>query len=500
MRKLCLIICLIYIPVHLFGQGYNHQWLLGNYYFIQDPKGRMFIDSNNYSIIPENRKMPFLGTQGNICDANGNFLMSSNGVWIANANNDTMMNGSGLNPGPYVDNWSFGTPNVANNVFVPDPVDSNKYLLFHHTATEFNPSFLPALELFYSEIDITLDGGLGGVTSKNNIVMQDTLGWGIGVCRHANGKSWWVAMMKDSSSFIKTILYDSTNSYLINTQDLGYSPKPHANVAQLTFSLDGTKFISSTYDNFIDRNSYLVISDFDRCSGIFSNTQSIQLSNGSYLWGLAFSPSGEFAYACTETEIFQVNTTTLAVDTVAVYDGFISPPNSPCCPSTFFNMYLAANGKIYVTSGSSVRHFTEINYPDNAGAACDVQQHAVAIGNYAHLAAVPNHPNYELGCDTTLGCPCLITGIEEANGHDFKFSVSPNPTKGLLKMMYLLPQNHDGELEVIDMTGRIVYQLLLPPWSTIQTPDLSFLPGGVYNVAIVSGNSRASARIVVIND
>ena len=74
------------------AQGFNHQWLLGSYNFLQDPKGRMFIDSNSDSVVTEYRKMVFKGTQGNICDENGNFLMSSNGVWIANANNDTMLN------------------------------------------------------------------------------------------------------------------------------------------------------------------------------------------------------------------------------------------------------------------------------------------------------------------------------------------------------------------------------------------------------------------------
>lgn len=62
----------------------------------------MTFDSVSYQFQTEYRKMSFDGTQGNICDAQGNFLMSSNGVWIANATNDTMLNGSGLNPGPYV--------------------------------------------------------------------------------------------------------------------------------------------------------------------------------------------------------------------------------------------------------------------------------------------------------------------------------------------------------------------------------------------------------------
>lgn len=91
-----------------FSQGYNHQWLLGNQWLFSVPKARMFIDSNSYTINTEFRKMVFEDTEANICDANGNFLMSSNGVWIANANNDTMMNGSGLNPGAETASYPHG--------------------------------------------------------------------------------------------------------------------------------------------------------------------------------------------------------------------------------------------------------------------------------------------------------------------------------------------------------------------------------------------------------
>ncbi len=498
MKWISIVLFIMIVSRCSFGQGQNHQWLLGSFNFPQDPKGRMFIDSNSINIVPENRKMPFKGTQGNICDANGNFLMSSNGIWIADATNDTMMNGNGLNPNGITSSWSFGLPMIANNMFLPFPGNPDKYLLMHHTATQFSSSFLPALELYSSTIDITQNGGYGSVTSKNNIIFQDTLGWGIGACRHSNGLDWWVVMMKDSSDIVFKVLVDSLNNASISTQSLGYNPIPHAASSQLVFSQDGSKFISSTYDNYIDQNSYLILADFNRCSGIFDNVNSIQLSSGSYLNGLAFSPSGEFAYACTSTEIFQIHTSTLTYDTVAVYDGFISPPTSTCCPTTFYNMFLAPDGRIYITSGSSVRHVSVIDYPDSAGVACNVQQHGIFIGNYAHLRSVPNHPNYYLGCDSTLGCPCLITGLEDAHVHDFKFTISPNPTLGQIKVIYVLPQNKNGTLEVIDITGRCVYALSLPPWSTLQTVDLSSLVDGIYNVMITSENSRVTEKVVMI--
>lgn len=492
LKKLFLFFICAFSPVFLFGQGLNHQWLLGSYNFLQDPKGRMLIDSNGYNLINEMRKMPFKGTQGNISAANGNLLMYSNGYWIANAINDTMLNGSGINPGGATPSWPNGLPIIGNNVFLPYPGDSIKYLLLHHTFT--SSGYIP--ELYLSTIDLSLDSGRGGIVNKNTIVIQDTLSGGIGACRHANGRDWWVVMLEDGSDGIYKVLLTDTGITNITKQNIGYLPYPRGNSSQVTFTTNGNKLIAATYDNSTNRNSFIVMADFDRCTGQFSNAQTVQLTGGSYLWGLSFSPSGNYAYACTELNIFQVNTTTLSIDTVATYDGFISPGPS-CCASTFFNMYLAANGKIYITSGSGVRHFTEINYPDSAGLVCDVQQHSVFIGNYAHLS-VPNHPNYYLGCDTTSGCPCLTTSINEIEQHDFKFSISPNPTNGNIKIVYLLPQNKKGMFEVYDVNGRKVFSQVLPPWSTLQTILLPGLANGIYSCVIESGGQRVYRKIAVV--
>ncbi|MEO5569386.1 MAG: T9SS type A sorting domain-containing protein [Bacteroidia bacterium] len=496
------ILILSYIIVHNFsyGQGFNHIWLLGDNSLAPFPaNGRMFIDSNSYNIITESRKMDFLGTEGNICNANGNFLMSSNGVWIADATNDTMMNGDSINPNGVTSSWPFGLPYFANNIFLNYPGDSTKYILFHHTITQVG-SYYHCFELYSSVIDVTLNSGLGGVTLKNSVVIQDTLNEGIGACKHANGSDWWIVMMKDASDIAYTVLCDSSGIATVFKQHLNYNPLPVENGAQLSFSLDGTKFITTTYDNPTNQNSFLVIADFDRCTGMFSNTQTIQLTNGSYLWGLAFSPSGKYAYACSSGYIFQVDVDNLTVDTVATYDGFISPPTSTCCATTFWNMYLAANGKIYVTSGSRVRHFTEINYPDSADTACNVQQHSVFIGNYPHLRAVPNHPNYYLGCDTTGGCTCL-TGINENQQNDFRFRIYPNPvTEGYLHIGYLLPQNKKGLFQIYDITGKVVFKYGLPQWSNEQSFKLPELSEGIYNCIITSGMERVSKKIAVINE
>jgi hypothetical protein len=367
-----------------------------------------------------------------------------------------------------------------------------KYVLLHQS--EVNP-FNSNCALYYTLIDINQDSGLGGVISKNNIIVSDSLSWGIAACKHANGRDWWVLGMKDSSDVIYKILYTADGVSNISTQSLGFFPIPIENGAQIGFSLDGSMFVCNTYDNPVARNSSVILCDFDRCNGNFTNTRTIPVSSGEYIWGMSFSPNGQYLYASTSSYIFQINTSTLAVDTVAVYDGFSFP--IPNAATTFMHQYLAANGKIYLTSGNGVQHLHEINYPDSAGLACDVQQHAVFLGVW-HFRSVPNHPNYNLGPVLGSVCDSLSVGLAEQL-HDFHFGMAPNPvSEGWVKLSYLLPQNAAGLLEIYSLTGQRVLAQNLPPWSTLQLVQLPALENGFYTVVISSGASRSAKKLVVM--
>jgi hypothetical protein len=472
------------------AQGLNSQWLLG-YYPLSYQKARILFGANSDTLIHEYRKMSFNGTQASICDANGNFLMSSNGVWIANSSNDTMANGSGLNPGPEVNAYPDGLYDIYNNVFLPFPGDSNRFVLFHHVMDTDANSF-SGFEIFRSIIDISLDS----VILKNDSVLSDTINEGFAACKHANGRDWWVVCQKQRSDILITMLLTPSGITNISYQSLGM-PIARFNVTQLTFSQDGTKLAYNRYDpTTVDES--VILADFDRCTGLFSNAQNIPITINDAVWGLAFSSNGKFVYACSSTNIFQIETTNLIVDTVAVFDGFSSP--FPPFYTTFFNMYLAANSKIYITSGNSTSHLHFINYPDSSGIACDVQQHALSIDSVRHFRAVPNHPNYYLGPVVGSICDSLGLSIQEIN-YNFRFRIYPNPIlNNTLNIVYSLPQNKSGLFQIYDINGRVVFKYILPPWSNEQSFKLPELSGGIYNCIITSGNARVSKKIAIINE
>jgi hypothetical protein len=106
---LLILIINVSMPLKSNSQGLNHQWLLGygtfTDTFTTSQKARLLFDTATVTVVPETRKMKFRGAQANIADENGNLLFVSNGIWIADATNDTMLNGGGLNPGTFATAW-----------------------------------------------------------------------------------------------------------------------------------------------------------------------------------------------------------------------------------------------------------------------------------------------------------------------------------------------------------------------------------------------------------
>jgi hypothetical protein len=174
-----LIFLILYIMVKQSnGQGVSNQWVLGYDSINMVTTGKTTIDfSGGFpSISWSQRAMNFGSTNAVICDTLGNLLFYTNGVFIANAADDTMLNGDGLNPSNYTNLYSYeGLFLPQADLVLPYPGDAKKYYLIHQT---IDYSFL-TLNLYYSIIDMSLDGGLGAVISKNNILYTDSL---IGFC------------------------------------------------------------------------------------------------------------------------------------------------------------------------------------------------------------------------------------------------------------------------------------------------------------------------------
>ena len=325
------IVCLFFLVGECRSQGYDNLWMMG-YMCCQPNQGGTDIDFMTGSPVVTGpfRRMNFYITNASITNSSGNLLFFTNGWYIANSANDTMVNGSGL----ALDSASRGYRQtglsiVQGALIVPFDETSQKYYLFHE---EYTAPILYPTKLFYTVIDMSLDSGKGAVTLKRQQLLYDTLDYGqITACRHANGRDWWVYVPKIHSDIFYTIL-STPYGLSYTTQNLGFLFRNTDGAGQCLFSPDGTKFARFAIDEGLN------CSDFDRCTGTFSNIRNIP-QTAFPAWqgceGLSFSPNSRFLYLSYGTYLYQVDTwdTSLVNSRILIdtYDGYTDP-----FPTTFF--------------------------------------------------------------------------------------------------------------------------------------------------------------------
>ncbi len=389
-------IFLILIPYEIFSQGISNLWLTG---YACGSRPECGVSATNLfsgfaDTIHSNISMSFMETNANISDSLGNLLFYTNGVYIANSLNDTMLNGAGLNPAPYTSqNSNYGLRVKQGNLILPMPGNQSKYYLFHETMyldstiNDYRP-----LELFYSIIDMSLDSNRGKVIQKNNLLFSDTLTIGsITGCKNANGRDWWIVFHKATGQRYYEFLLTPNGLQGPFIQDIGYSIQARDWSWQSCFSPDGSKYATVYKKDTFD------LMDFDRCSGLFSNCISTEINDSGFTRGIAFSPDSKKLYVTSSNYIYQYSAMSTSLDSskvlVSTFDKFAEP-----IPPFYVGYYLAQlgyDGKIYVNSKSTTRWMTVINNPDSIGLACNVLDHGFLLPTINGFT-LPNFPNYFL--------------------------------------------------------------------------------------------------------
>jgi len=469
------------------AQGINNLWLMGYENISGLPLGGTDFDftSGTINILHHPRLMNFLRTNAVISDSLGNLLFSSNGVFIANSADDTMLNGSGLNPGYYsVNNGADGLNVSQGTLILPTLSGTSKYYLFHSTFDDYGNTYC-SLYLYFSIIDMSLDSGRGEVVQKNSVLLTDSLVPGIlTACKHANGRDWWLITHQYNSNLFYKFLITPFGISGPFTQSIGSIR--FSELTQSQFSMDGSKYAS--YEppwNDLD------ILSFDRCSGIFYNPVHVDFVDSAYVGGVAFSPNSNLLYVPSTSYLYQFDLTSANIPTtqttVATWDGYYSP-QWPYA-TTFYLSQLAPDGKIYINCGNSTVDMHVINNPDSLGVACDVCQHCIPLPTFNGYT-IPNYPNYFLGRDTGTICDSLTSSTTPLTSVN-KFIISPNPTYNRLVITYASAP-YIRRLSILDIKGILLKKINLPPWSTIQKIELSDFAQGIYIARLSDDNSSES--------
>lgn len=485
------------------AQKYDYTWLFGY-------ESDLGVEGIEGTTIDFNEQPPTvspitLGVSLNISnamisDSSGNLLFYTDGCRVVGANHEVMENGEGINPGEVHDiqcgEDGLGyTAWLQSCAILPAPINDNVYFLLHkHIIYQYQPEFEVITDgLYYTMVDVSLNNGEGSVVEKNIPLISEPLTAGqLTTVKHANGRDWWIITGGRNNNMYYRLLLGPNGIEVLPAQMLG---EASGDGGQACFSPDGKK-----YARFFTPDG-LFLFDFDRETGYLSNFQKFEIPSESQRSGVSFSPNSRFLYACTRDTIYQYGLDNEDIESsrqvVAVYDGYQSLFNT-----TFFNAQLAPDCRIYINTFAAVDVLHVINNPDEAGMACNVEQHAIQLP-FRHLRTLPFFPNYRLGPlvegeDPPPPCQPVVSAQETARGNTPKAYLFPNPAPGYFKVAFDAAPLLPGQILLYNTLGRLAYEGLLEPGQREQRFEVQGLPPGLYFYAVsVGGQLWRSGKVVV---
>ncbi|MBP7808010.1 MAG: T9SS type A sorting domain-containing protein [Bacteroidia bacterium] len=371
--KLKIIILISFFSLYLAAQKEDYIWYFGcNFSNFSTPTAGL--DFNSGVPVPLlNSVMPCTEGCATQSDRNGNLLFYTNGTTVWDRTHSIMMNG--LAVGGH-------TSAEQSAQIIPFPNDTTKFYVF---CQDGYPT-CPGTGLHYSIIDMTLNGGLGGITAPKAILLQKgTCEW-LSACKHINGTDYWVV----------TSDYDSTRFYSYQVSSLGISSPIITNFPYITssnFKLDfntkGDQIVFKATSQPTPTVVYNVryLADFNQSNGVVSNFITLDsLGNND---GTAFSPNDSLLYAfsyvptLTNTVLYQYNVKSPNIFQNKNIIGYFSG-------GPHIGMKLGPDKKIYCSSGSP-DSLDIIHFPNIVGTGCNFQTKALYLGGRKIRFMLPNY-------------------------------------------------------------------------------------------------------------
>jgi len=375
--------------------------------------GGVMLDFNQNIASPEYFNIYYDASEPAVLSSNtGRLLTYSNGCVVINSEHQVMKGGDSISYGEIWDNHCmYGYPGTQNSLLLPWPADSSKAILFHvKSADDISTNFL-----LYSIIEFNIANPLGIVTEKNKLLLNPGTSTLITATRHANGRDWWIIFPEYQTNRFFSILMAPQGVSIIDTQSIGSPWGDRAWASQAVFSPDGTKYIRFNPWKGLD------VFDFDRCKGQLLNA----MESGPFSdpvevgGGVAVSSDSRYLYVSNNIKLFQFD---LFADDILsskvlidVYDGYQNPFST-----TFYQMMLAPDGKIYMFATNGVKSIHVIHHPELKGTACEFVQHGMELPANIGFGSI-NVPYFKLGTDDGSSCDTL--GINNLPIADFRYEI-----------------------------------------------------------------------------
>lgn len=359
MKNVCLFFLVLCSTTNIYSQDLqNANWVYGN------NAGLSFLNPYN-PIVFNGSQMISDETCASVSDQSGNLLFYTNGILVWNKNHQQMPNGMNLKSHMSI---------TQGVIIVPRPSYSNRYYIVTIDGQTGDQK-----GLYYSEVDMSLSGGLGDIIQNNkNVILKDHNGIDIGYpnqsekltsAKHSNGVDYWIVCQ----------IKDHVYSYLVSS--VGISSIPTGNsIAPVDTNVPGTVYLPGAGDMKISPDhkkiaivytnspgttywdGRIAIGDYNNTTGnvtFLSNT--ILPPNNPY--SIEFSPQSQYIYFTSfvpnlsfpQNPSYSLSVMTNTGEQLTVVSTF---------KGGYSHLQRSINGKIYLSRPAKT-YMSVINNPDN---------------------------------------------------------------------------------------------------------------------------------------
>ena len=362
-KKVLPLICFLFIISNSFAQKEGNFWFFGN---------NAGLDFNSGA--PVALTVGALNTSEGcaaISNSAGELLFYTDGLTVFNKLHEEMPNGFGL---------LGGVSSTQSAIIVPKPGSSTIYYIF----TTPNAGGGDA-GLNFSEVDMTLEGGLGDVTATKNVLLFSPVNEKLTAVKKSNNVDVWVISHNDS-----------TNEFLaFSVTAAGVSITPVISAAGTTetetihgmgylrASPDGTKLASVVaWISVVDMLNFNTTTGTITYDFTFTPPFTFQQA-----YGAEFSPDGSRLYisSSASANIYQYNMLSASATTFIASATLIGTSAT----SQMGALQTGPDGKIYIAKWTQPT-ISCINNPNALGTACNYMDDAVNLAGEFSTGGLPN--------------------------------------------------------------------------------------------------------------
>lgn len=343
-------------------------------------------------------------------------------------------------------------------LILPETINPHRYILL---SLGNIPNVIPKVSLFLTEIDMSQNGGAGGVISKNQII-DSTLNHSekMIAIKHGNGRDWWLINHQHNSNLFIIRLISNNSIVFTIYQPIGniYSG---VGWGQMIVNQTGDKIVVADYSGILEKY------DFNRCTGQLMNfidMSDIPIPGFDRYYGTSISELNVLYYSTVDS-IWQMDLN--VINPILTKQLVYANQNNNSCMGQH---QLGPYGKIYIANilfcggptninDSLNTHLTVIDQPDISGVGCNVLPYFQLIGGGRTYLGLPNMPNYNLG--PLVGSPCdTLTSLHSLSETKVGFEIIPNPVTVEFKVSIsgIADSEKYFDLRIFNSKGQSVYE------------------------------------------